>query len=148
MANLWQFSSDRFKVSYLGLDLTDGLVEGSSIVWRSATPAIQFRKDGLGGGIYVHQADTSGEVDVFVAAEHPIHQQLITFFTAIRLSQIINGPLVINDQTIGQKTILLGAVPTRLPDESRGTSLGPALWSFQFAQRIEIPNLLQRNAVV
>ncbi len=147
MANLWQFSSDRFKVNYLGLDLTDGLVEGSSIVWRSSTPAVQYRKDGLGGGIYVYQADSSGECDLFVAPEHPVHQKLITFMTAIRLSQLVNGPLVINDQTIGQKTILLGAVPTRFPDESRGSVLGAVLWSFQFAARIEIPNLQQQNAV-
>jgi len=148
MADLWQYSSDKFNVNYLGLDLTPGLVDGSSITWRTSAPDVSFRKNGLGGGIYVWSSDRSGEVDCFIHAASPTHQKLLALYIGIRAAKIIQGPLIVNDLWNKQNTILSGAIPLKMPDESRGTELGAVVWTFAFANRLTIPNLLNRNAVV
>jgi len=145
MGELYKYSSGKFNVNYCGIDLTPGLVEGSSLAIRGASPDVSFRKNGLGGGIYVWNADRSGEVDLYIHPAHPIHQSLIALYEAIRAAKTLNGPLIVNDIWNSQNNIFTGALPSKIPDEGRGSELEPVVWTFLYQRRLAIPNLLKKN---
>lgn len=130
-----QYSIDNVDLSWLGNDLTEGLAAGTSIQEARAAQSWSMKVGAKGNATRIYNPDRSGTLTITVDQESQGHAILIGIAKADRIGRDKVGPLVLVDNTSGQKIIFKRAFILGEPDESRGVESATFAWVFGFEGR-------------
>ena len=141
------YSPDRISLSWLGLDLSEGLAQGEFVTVSRNAPTWTQKPDGVGGVVRMYNPDTSGEVAVLVDQESAVHQQLIQLANADRFVRSAVAPMVLTDATSREIVTFSNAYISTIPDLQRGTGPTVLSWIFNFEAVFHLPLDRQANRV-
>jgi len=142
-----QYVPGEVQISWFGLDLTEGLSQGSFLKFRRNKSTWTWLPNGLGGGVRMHTKDRSGEVDLEIETASRTHQELLTLASADNITGHITGPMIISDLNTRERFSLRGAFILTEPDEQRSNQSLPITWTWAFISINHSPNLRDLNVV-
>ncbi len=131
-----QYSSDRVKVSFFGVDLTEGLASGTFLQEAHGSSAWSFKPNGLGGIVRMFDPNRSGQLSLQVDAESRTNQVLITFHNADLITRSVAGPLIVNDLSTREITYYNKAFILNHPNNQKATTSTVLTWSFGYERFI------------
>lgn len=141
-----QYSIDNVELSWLSLDLKEGLAEGTSITEARNAPTFTQKMSGLGKGRRVYNPDRSGTVSIVMDQESVTHQKLKGIANSEKNPATRDkvGNLVLRDLSSGEEIRWKNAYITSIPDRIRGTESQTFTWVFAFEdfEDEEVTNLL------
>ena len=128
-----QYSIDRVQVSWLLLDLTEGIAARSSIAETRNNPSWTVKQTGYGKIVRVFNPDRSGQITIQIDQESETQQQLRFFADADAASRASVGDMIIADTSSGEIFTYGNAFIMTEPDEGRGTEslVFPWVWHFE-----------------
>lgn len=134
------YSIDRELLTWMGLDLTEGLAEGDNAVRDSqeGNNGWSQKSNGVGGVVQQYNPSTRGTLTLRISMEHPLHLQLKKLHATDRLTRAVVGPLK-RQRPSGEIITYDFARIMRDPDEATGTTAGEAEWVFIYATRSPTP---------
>jgi hypothetical protein len=142
-----QYSIDRVEATWNGLDLREGIAQGSSISEGRTSPSWSAKATGYGKIVRVYNPDRSGQLTIQVDQESKLHQQLRFLAIADQQSRGIVSPFVITDTSSGEVFTYKNAFIMTEPDEVRGTDSSVFPWVFIFEDFAKTPNPTDQNIV-
>jgi hypothetical protein len=142
-----QYSIDRVEVSWAGLDLTEGIAAGTSIVEARTSPSFSIKPTGYGKVVRVFNPDRSGQITITMDQESQIHQALRGIAILDALSRGSVFPLIIHDASTGETFQYTNAFLMTEPDESRGTESATFPWVWMFERVDKVPQPGNANVV-
>lgn len=142
-----QYAAEDVLISWTGLDLREGLVPGSFLVFRRSSPNYTYRQNGMGGRIRIRNTDKSGELDLQILNGSKTHQRLCQLALADYLTAAITGPMVIQDLSTKERWVLRGAGLVTEPDDQRAIVQVPIVWTWNFTSIQHQPNASNQNVV-
>lgn len=132
-----QYAIDRVQLNWLGLDLMEGIAQGTSIQETRNAPKWSSKPTGMGGVVRVYNPDKSGTVTITVDQESKVHQQLRLFSNLDDVSRANVGPMMMKDNSTGETIVFVNAWIMTDPDESRGTESATFPWVFGFEKVVK-----------
>jgi len=138
------YSPDLVSLTWLGLDLSEGLAQGAFISVTRNAPTWTQKPDGVGGVVRMFNPDTSGEVAVLIDQESGVNQALVALATADRFVRSAVAPLILIDNSAREIITFSGSYISTIPDPQRGTASTILTWIFNFETVIQLP--LDQNA--
>lgn len=142
-----QWSADSVRVVWLGLDLEEGLAEGTFVQQARDGPSFGFKPNGHGGGIRMFNRNTSGLVTVSIDAESGIHQILLAAHLLDLQTQNVVGPMIVLDRNTNETyTYSQAHIPAK-PEMLKSTEGARASWIFQYTAEFFTPGSATRNRV-
>lgn len=142
-----QYSADRVKVSFFGLDLTPGLASGTFIQATRNADAWSQKPNGVGGVVHMFNPDKSGELSLQIDGESRTHQELITFHNADLISRSLAGPLLVRDTSTKEIAFFNKARIKTLPNLQKGTQSTIYSWIFIFELEVRQSFGFENNAI-
>jgi len=133
-----QYSIDNVDLSWFGIDLTDGLATGTAIQEARAAQSWSMKMGAKGRGTRVYNPDRSGTLTLTLDQESLTHQLLKTVSSADRISRDKVAPMILTDNTSGEKLIYQNAFILGEPDESRGVESATFDWVFGFEKKTNV----------
>ena len=127
-----QYDITKVEVSWFGLDLKQGLAQGTSITEARTTASFSSKPTGMGPVVRIYNPDRSGTVSIVVDQESQTHQDLRALATTDRIARNIVGPMVVRDMTSGEVFYYKNSYISTEPDETRGTESATFTWVFNF----------------
>jgi len=142
-----QYAIEKVEISWLSLNLKEGLAQGTMIQEAKAAPRYTTKSTGTGGIVRVRNPDRSGRLTITVDQESKLHQQLWAIMLADDASGAIAAPIVMSDLTSGEVFTYTNAFIADEPDEQRGSESTTFAWVFAYEAKIKIPSSGDVNVV-
>lgn len=141
-----QYSIDTVELSWLGLDLKEGLAVGTAITEARNAPAFSIKPTASGKVVRVYNPDRSGTLSVIIDQESETQQNLTSIAKADALpgTRTQVGPMVLKDAASGEEITFENAFIMQEPDMTRGTESATFTWTFGFENVTKtVPQTLQ-----
>jgi hypothetical protein len=141
------YDIDKVSLSWLGIDLTEGLSEGTSIQEAKANPRWTLVMGAKGRGTRVANKKRNGSLTLTIDQSSQLHNTLLAIVNADDLSADKVGDCVLRDRSSGEEIIYHNAFFEDAPDESRGESLGQVPWVMLYERKETKPPTKLLNVV-
>jgi len=142
-----QYGIDQVELAWYGLDLKEGIAQGTSVAEARSTAPWSMKPSGTGGVVRVWNPDESGTLTITVDQESKLHQQLWTLHQADKLLRNVVAPLMMTDNASGEIFSYTNAFILNTPDESRGTESATFAWTFGYERKVKIAPAGDSNIV-
>lgn len=134
-----EYGADDVEIAWFGLDLKEGVADGSFIKDQRTRQTWSQKDTGTGNVVQVRHPSKSGTLQITMDVESETHEQLCTLCELDDALKNAASPLLLTDNSKGKVFEYQKARPTGLPDEGRATEGGTVVWTFIYARRVRIP---------
>jgi hypothetical protein len=142
-----QYFADGVEFSWNGLDLKEGLVEGTFLQESQAAPRTSKKSGAVGNVTRTFQGDKSGSLTCTIDRESRTHQKLISLAQqdAKTRDQVAEGRL--NDTGLGMVVSYKNMYIQTIPDEAWATTGGTVAWVLEYESKDPTPTDGNANVV-
>lgn len=135
MSSFRNYSIDQVSLNWLGIDLTEGLSEGTPIQEAKANPRWTLVMGAKGRGTRVENRKRNGTLTLTVDQSSQLHTTLTNLVLADDVSKDKVGDIVLRDRTSGKEYVYHNAFIEDVPDEGWGETLGQLSWVFLYEKK-------------
>lgn len=142
------YAVDRLDLAWAGLDLKEGILQGTFLQEALSSPARwNMRANGMGRVVRSWNPDRSGTVTITVGQETSTHRKLYTLLQEDELLHNVVKPMVATDLSSGEEFRYVNAFILGEPNESRGTEAAAFAWVFGFERKSKTVPTEDQNIV-
>lgn len=141
------YSIDKVTVTWLGIDITEGLAEGTSIQEAKANARWTMVMGAKGRGTRSKNPNRNGSLTFTIDQASKTHNILTTIAKADDLSEDKVGDLVIRDRSSGREIVYQNAFLEDVPDEAFGQTASTFAWVFLYQKKDPKPPAKLVNVV-
>lgn len=131
-----QYSADTVDLNWAGIDLSEGLAEGTFLQIKRNALDFRLVPDGMGGIVRVPLVDKSGTASLQIDAESRTHQVLVTLSNTDLLTRSVVFPMFVKDRANGEIVVLSKTSIIVKPDFQKGTQMTVYSWEFAFEAEV------------
>jgi hypothetical protein len=144
-----QYSLVTESMSWLGIDLLEGLSDGDNSIHDEPNDANGWsqKPSGVGTAVQSFNPGTSGVLTLMIDQEHPLTQTLNAMVELDRALQNIVGPIVCKRGN-GKLELYHNARITKHPPEQRGVAAGSAEWKWIYTSKTTRAATTPANIIV
>lgn len=143
-----QYASDKVEISWQGLDLMQGVAQGSFITEARNAPTYSQKPTGVRSRVVrTRQPDRSGTLSIVLDQESETHKQLRALMQLDDVTRSVVGPMKVRDLSSGEDFTYTNAYIQTEPDEIRGTEAQTVTWVFNFESFIKLNGPQGANVV-
>jgi len=136
------YSIDNIDLVWLGVDLTDGLAQGTSVSETEGAGGWTNKSNAKGTNVVrVFNPEAMGTVSITIDQESLTHQQLLAIYNEDVKPGVRNkvGVLLLRDHSSGEEVQWKNAHLMKRPNVTRAVEAGTFVWVFSYQQKDQKP---------
>lgn len=127
-----QWTQGNVEISWFGLDLDEGLQEGSFVQQGRRAVTFKHKDTGYGRTVRMYNPSTSGTITLLVNSVTKTHQRLILLANTDRITRAVVGPMIIYDTNLDEVSFYNKASIQGMPNNVKATVPAIIPWIFEY----------------
>lgn len=144
-----QYSLATEAISWLSIDLTQGLSDGDSSISDDPNDANGWsqKPNGVGGTVQSFNPGTNGTLTLTIDMEHPLHQTLKAL-SIVDQNLLSVVSTIIRKRSSGETILYHAARIMKQPAEKSGVTAGTCEWKWIYGSKTVSPAIPPANRII